>query len=117
MRIIAISILIIGVCLRFAAQLRLSCNFSESMFKVPDRITKTGLYKYVRHPMYAASILIFFGIVMLSQKCGIMLLIYLFYKSRAIEEETMLNKTNAEYKNYMNVTGRFLPNLRKWKNA
>lgn len=73
-----------------------------------------GIYRHVRHPMYAA-LLIFAGACVAARPDAIdaglfcVLLCVLFVKSRL--EEQWLRDTFPDYTAYMKTTGRFLPGV------
>ena len=76
----------------------------------------TGIFKYVRHPMYAAHLLWAIAQPMLLHNwiAGFSLLIVTipqFLLRIGDEEAMMLDKFGDEYKQYMQKTGRFFPKL------
>jgi protein-S-isoprenylcysteine O-methyltransferase Ste14 len=77
-----------------------------------------GIYRYIRHPMYAAHLLwaIAQALLLGSWLAGWAFLVpfvplYLLRVSR--EEEMMLEQFGQEYRDYMSRTGRMIPRLRK----
>jgi protein-S-isoprenylcysteine O-methyltransferase Ste14 len=78
-----------------------------------NSIVTTGLYQYMRHPLYVGLIMLAFGLsavfydesrLMLSS----LLALILNYKAKK-EEEAMLAKHGDEYQTYMNEVSRFVP--------
>lgn len=78
-----------------------------------NTIVSTGLYQYMRHPLYVGFIMLAFGLsavfydesrLMLS--C--LLAFILNYKAKK-EEEAMLEKHGKEYQDYMEDVSRFVP--------
>ena len=68
-----------------------------------QRVVSTGIYGFVRHPMYLAGILLFIGTpLLLSSMCGILIavLISLLLIARITGEERMLVKELDEYTGY-----------------
>ena len=73
----------------------------------------TGIYKFIRHPMYLSLILIGFGI--LAKDCGylqwlfaIINFIALILTAR-VEEKEMMLKFGDDYRKYMTKTKMFIP--------
>jgi protein-S-isoprenylcysteine O-methyltransferase Ste14 len=73
----------------------------------------TGVYKYIRHPMYLSLMLIGFGV--LAKDCGyqqwllaIINFIALILTAR-VEEKEMLLKFGDDYRKYMTKTKMFIP--------
>ncbi|MBD3255361.1 MAG: DUF1295 domain-containing protein [Candidatus Lokiarchaeota archaeon] len=80
----------------------------------PKLIT-TGIYHYIRHPVYTAILLGIFGtfliipnIIMLSFLIFMVLLLFLHSRE---EEKILIQMFGEEYKDYKKKTGRFLPKL------
>lgn len=75
-----------------------------------------GPYRWVRHPMYSAFYLLHIAVALLSANAFIALTwlggLTLLLVRRVREEEAMLVEAfGAEYRRYMERTGRFLPRL------
>ena len=78
-----------------------------------NSVVSTGMYQYVRHPLYVGCIMLAFG---LSAVCydesrlmlSCLLAFILNYKAKK-EEEAMLEKHGQEYQTYMNDVSRFVP--------
>jgi protein-S-isoprenylcysteine O-methyltransferase Ste14 len=80
--------------------------------KEHGRLGTTGLYKYVRHPMYTSVLVLSLGIALLSGSivkyvlvAGLYMLFY--YKSKY--EEQYLRQKYSDYGQYAEHTGRFIP--------
>ncbi|MFC1983201.1 methyltransferase family protein [Chloroflexota bacterium] len=76
-------------------------------------LVKTGIYKYIRHPLYSSLILIAWGAFLkdmswLSATLVIMATIFSVATAMAEEKEN-LQRFNDEYFHYMNYTKRFIP--------
>ncbi len=78
-----------------------------------SELIETGIYRYIRHPLYCSIILAgvgallknlsFYGLIFLT------LLIWLVYKTGKVEEISNLNKFGESYQNYINKTKMFIP--------
>ena len=85
----------------------------EDQLEETINLVTTGIYRYIRHPMYLSLILVGFGAMMkdpgyVQVFLGIINLIALFFTAR-IEENEMIAKFGEEYKNYMKRTKMFMP--------
>lgn len=84
-------------------------------FENTTRLVSTGLYRYVRHPMYGSLLFLGWGIFLKSvtwQSFIIILLISaaLFITCK-VEEKEMLKKFGNEYESYLTKTKMFIPYL------
>lgn len=76
-------------------------------------LVKTGIYKYVRHPLYISLILVAWGVLLkditlLSAILVIMATIF-SVATAMVEEKENLQRFGDEYAHYMNSTKRFIP--------
>ncbi|WP_461303442.1 methyltransferase family protein [Aureisphaera sp.] len=95
-------------------------NLNENLTPFPSpksnsSLISTGIYKYIRHPIYAGIILsmLSYALYQLSifkLLVTFVLWIVLFYKSNY--EERLLKERFVAYKGYMERTGRFFPRRR-----
>ena len=77
-----------------------------------------GIYRYVRHPLYSGHIIMFFGSMLLRLSLATVLLYMLFLAGqvfRAHIEERKLEQAFAEFVNYRNRTGMFIPKIGRIK--
>lgn len=92
-------------------------NFSTSLTIRQDQtLIETGPYKWVRHPMYTAFILIWTGFLLHSANwfigmTGILCFLMTIWVRTPLEEKMMIEKFGQKYVDYMNRTGRFLPKI------
>lgn len=114
-RVPAIVLSGLGVFIFSLSILQLNKNLSP--FPTPrtgSKLVQSGLYKYVRHPIYTGIIFSFFGFALYSQsvyRILISLLLYvLFYIKSKYEERQLLHRYD-NYSSYKKRTGRFLPKL------
>lgn len=75
-------------------------------------LVTTGIYKYIRHPIYTGILMLTFGYGLFSQNL-LRLIIFLvlgsFFYFKSVYEEQLLLQKFTGYKNYKSKTGRFLP--------
>lgn len=78
-------------------------------------VISTGAFRFVRHPLYLSTLLVYLGFVMLSLSLAafvIWLVIFLFYDYiAAYEERLLVEKFGDNYRNYQHQTSRWLPKL------
>lgn len=104
---------IIGLMISFIAFIQLGSSFTPFVKPVEQgKLQTTGIYQYVRHPMYSAISMIALGWSFFwgSLLSILLTLIYLFVVDRkASEEEKWLTKKYPEYENYRTRVKKFIP--------
>lgn len=78
----------------------------------PIRLITTGVYKHIRHPIYAANLYLLLGLFLMESSIFIVInwvLMFIFYYKSALLEESNLENTFSEYKNYKHNTRMFFP--------
>ncbi|MBF0562454.1 MAG: isoprenylcysteine carboxylmethyltransferase family protein [Alphaproteobacteria bacterium] len=95
------------------AKRTLGSNYSRcSDCYLPHQIVTAGPYRFVRHPIYSANLLLIIGFLVVSGSAIVLLnlvaLWVLYRHSAAIEEQTLLAAYPA-YAGYYHATPRFLP--------
>ena len=84
-------------------------------FENSTRLVKSGLYKYVRHPMYGS--LLFLGWGMFLKNINLLSVIIIFFITIAlfitakVEEKEMVKKFGDEYREYMKMTKMWIPGI------
>lgn len=92
-------------------------NRNLTVFPTPKRnsnLVQSGLYKYIRHPIYTGVILVALGFGLYSESAyrliiGLLLFVLFYFKSKY--EEERLKKVFPEYPEYMKKSGRFFPGI------
>lgn len=108
-----LAIAVLGFLVIIVAILQLNKNLTP--FPTPiDRGTliQTGLYKFVRHPIYSGIILGAFGFGIYQEslwKMSIGLVLWVLFYFKSGYEETLLLKHYPEYESYRTQTSRFFP--------
>ena len=88
-------------------------------FTPTKELIVTGIYKYVRNPLYLAGSSVLIGEVLLFQSFG--LLVYfiimfgIFYIHALIEEKHLENEFGETYNHYRKSVPRWIPNLSSYK--
>ena len=85
----------------------------DSNFENTSLLVKSGLYGYIRHPLYLSIFLLGTGVMlkqigMLQLGLGAVNLVAIYITAR-IEEREMIAKFGEEYKGYMKETRMFIP--------
>jgi len=99
-------------------QRSLGRNYSPQLrIRADHSLVTSGPYRFVRHPMYTTSLIIYAAMGLLSANwfiggTGVAATLVIML-SRTPREEAMLSRTFGErYRRYMDSTGRFLPRWR-----
>ncbi|MEW6566675.1 MAG: isoprenylcysteine carboxylmethyltransferase family protein [Chloroflexota bacterium] len=86
----------------------------------PNGVVATGAFRYVRHPLYLASILTYLGLAVSTVSLiSLALLVGVFVFHNCIasyEEELLETKFGEEYSNYRKRTGKWVPRIRRTLN-
>jgi protein-S-isoprenylcysteine O-methyltransferase Ste14 len=82
-------------------------------FENTSRLVKSGIYGYIRHPLYLSVFLLGTG-VMLKNPASLQIVLgcinmIAVYITARIEENEMIAKFGDEYRNYMKETKMFIP--------
>ncbi len=110
---IALSAIIIGILIFALAMIQL--NKSLSPFPTPksgSRLVQTGLYKFVRHPIYTGILFGFIGFSVYTEsayRIFISIILYMLFVYKSTYEERQLIKKYEAYEKYKRSTGRFFP--------
>ena len=85
----------------------------DSNFENTSLLVKSGIYGYIRHPLYLSIFLLGTGIMLkdpapLQLILAVINLIAVYFTAR-IEEHEMIVKFGDEYKSYMKDTKMFIP--------
>ena len=109
----------IGGLLVFWTNRSLGPNFSSTLIlRDGHELIERGPYRWIRHPMYTAFMVMAVGMLLLSANwvvgAGLLVFLPLLMLVRTPREERMLlERFGDEYRSYMARTGRYLPRVRK----
>ncbi|MDD5031661.1 MAG: isoprenylcysteine carboxylmethyltransferase family protein [Patescibacteria group bacterium] len=111
-------ILILGCVVNIKGRMKLGKNWSNQIKIYDDHyFVSNGVYSFVRHPLYASIIWMFFGASLIyfnPLAFGVNALIFIpFMYYRAKQEENLLTKEFENYKNYQIKVGMFFPKIFK----
>jgi protein-S-isoprenylcysteine O-methyltransferase Ste14 len=112
-----IRLIILGLALITAVYLFMSSHSAVSHGQRPDKVITIKAFQYVRHPLYLASILTYFGLAVSTLSLFSLALIvgiFIFHNYIASYEERLMEaKFSEEYSVYKKKTGKWLPKIGK----
>lgn len=110
---LGISISTVAMALFISAKLSLGEHYSPCFDSyIPRDIVQEGLYRYIRHPIYASNILLLIGVFIASGSLWILInivLLGIYYVNSALREELILLEKFPIYSKYSTHTNRFIP--------
>lgn len=107
-----------GLALLLAAHRTLDGNFSTTIDTGQDRrLVTDGPYGRIRHPMYAAYLAVFAGLLLISRDLlfggtGILVILSLMVLRRPYEERALAKRFGREFEDYRSRVGAFVPRAR-----
>jgi len=106
-------LMFVGLFIFVIAKRHLGKNYAPCFDAyVPFKIVNTGIYRWVRHPIYTANSLAVAGVFLATGHVFALLALILlvgFYVSSARVEEQVLAETFPEYRSYQTTSYRFIP--------
>lgn len=122
LNILFLIIYIIGVIFNLLGRYYLGHNWGNNVIIYNDHtLVKTGVYKIVRHPLYASIIWMIYSVGFLCQNYLVIILntiVFIpFMHYRAKQEERELLQVFNEYSGYVNNTGMFFPKIIRRKGS
>jgi protein-S-isoprenylcysteine O-methyltransferase Ste14 len=106
----------LGALVILLALIQLNTNLSPFPSpKTSAELVQSGLYKYVRHPIYSGILILLlsYGLYTASSyKLGITIILYVLFYFKSGYEEVRLQEVFTHYKSYKKTTGRFFPKMR-----
>lgn len=112
---IGLGLTAMGAIMLGIALLQLNTNLSP--FPSPKstaQLIQSGLYGYVRHPIYTGILFVSFGIGLYigsSFKIVVFLALYVLFYKKSLYEEQRLTLFFPNYSMYKKKTGRFIPKI------
>ena len=115
LRAVGIAIYTLGLMMAIVARCQLGRNWSDiekSRVKRDHMLVAHGIYRWVRHPIYAGDLLLLGLKLALNSWAALGVLpLALYVRQKAAGEERDLARTLAGYNEYCRRTARFLPFL------
>jgi protein-S-isoprenylcysteine O-methyltransferase Ste14 len=89
---------------------------TPAIFDAPRAFVASGLYKYVRNPMYIGGLMLLFGFGLFARSISILVLtLFLFLVVHLLvvfyEEPTLTRKFGSTYQDYRRAVRRWIPRL------
>ena len=115
--IVGIVLVGLGLSLFWRSHVDLGRNWSPSLQVMEGHtLVAEGVYRRIRHPMYASQMLLSLAQILLLQNwiagpAGLLLFLPLYLVRVPREEQMMSEQFGADYRAYMARTGRILPRL------
>jgi len=115
--IAGITLIICGLLVRWFAIFSLKRQFTVDVsIRRNHRMVKEGIYRLLRHPAYAGSLLSFLGLGVYFSNYLSVLIIFVpicvaFLHRVHIEEEALIHAFGSEYLDYCASTKRFIPGI------
>jgi len=108
-------IAILGLILLLTALLQLNKNLSPFPTpKIDGQLIESGLYQYIRHPIYTGILLMCFGYAVYTGsffRIGISIALWILFYFKSNYEEKLLRNRYPDYLAYAKSRGRFFPKL------
>ena len=114
---LVIRLIFLGAALVAAVFLFKSGHVVVSGEQRPTTVVSSGAFRYVRHPLYLGSILVYLGLTVSTASLfclALLVVIVLFYNYIAAYEEKLLEtKLGETYIEYEKKTGKWVPGISK----
>lgn len=113
-RAVGVVVYVAGLAIALAGRLQLGRNWAniEDYQVLPQQqLVRSGIYKYIRHPIYTGDILLILGLELALNSWLVLLVLplALVIVKQASEEEAILAESFHGYRDYQKQTKRFIP--------
>jgi len=116
--VLGTTMIVAGCFINISGRFHLGKNWANQI-KIYDKhsLIQTGMYRWVRHPLYASLILMFFGACLVFRNIAALLAVtvifvpFMYY--RALQEEGLLIQRFPQYEEYRRKTGMLFPRILK----
>jgi protein-S-isoprenylcysteine O-methyltransferase Ste14 len=114
LRVIGAIIYVIGLMIALAGRIQLGANWSnieEARVKTSHSLISSGIYQYIRHPIYVGDLLLVAGLELALNSWLVLgsLVLFVYIFRRASAEELQLADAIPGYASYQARTKRFIP--------
>ncbi|MBN8554802.1 MAG: isoprenylcysteine carboxylmethyltransferase family protein [Deltaproteobacteria bacterium] len=113
--LVGVFVTTIGMFIFISAKRTLGKHYSPCFDSyVPSAIVESGIYSFIRHPIYSANIVILSGFVLATGSLIIAfnaLVLAIYYVDAAIREEAKLAQSFVNYRYYQQRTHMFWPRI------
>ena len=117
LRSAALAMLVLGLAIRWTAIVTLGKSFSANVaIRESQKVHRTGLYRFVRHPSYLGLLLVFLAVGLYARNWISLILavvpttLALFYRIH-VEEKALRDAFGEEYAAYSRETKRLVPGV------
>lgn len=116
-RLIGISLYVVGVVINQCGGISIGSFFSFAVLvRRKHKVVSSGIYRFIRHPIYLGSILQWLGIGFgLLNKIALIIAVFsivLFYLRAKAEESILIKHLGEEYLSYRENTPMFIPRFK-----
>ena len=116
LRAVGTALFFMGLAMAMAARLELGknwVNIEDSQVLPEQSLITGGIYRYVRHPIYAGDLLLLIGLELALNSWLVLAMIIplLVVVRQALVEEALLTRVFPDYTAYCSRTKRFIPFL------
>ena len=114
LQVIGTTIYFVGLGMAVIARVQLGrswVNMEDYQVLPKQSLVASGVYRYIRHPIYTGDILLLFGLELALNSwlvLGVFLPLFIVIK-QALAEENLLSQAIPAYKAYCSRTKRFIP--------
>ena len=115
--VIGLILFVLGLIIRWVAIIHLGRFFTVNVAIAEDhQLISTGPYRYVRHPSYTGTLMIFLGFGLCMQNIFSLAVVFLpiaiaFLWRMHVEEEALQAAFGEQYRTYITQTRRLIPYL------
>jgi protein-S-isoprenylcysteine O-methyltransferase Ste14 len=113
--LLAVRLVLCALCLVVGFLLFRSAHFVVAHEDRPQAVVRTGAFRYVRHPLYLAALLVYLGLTISTLSVAALVTlaaIFVFYDYIAgYEEKLLLARFGEDYQDYRECTGKWMPRL------
>ncbi|MFA5834731.1 MAG: isoprenylcysteine carboxylmethyltransferase family protein [Bacteroidota bacterium] len=116
LQIVGIVLSLISIPMGISVFTNIGKNITDTVeTRKNHQLVTSGIYRFIRHPLYTTGFLFFVGLGLLSSNWLMLLLslivLITLYVRTFTEEQKLIEEFGERYTEYMNTTGKFIPKL------